>query len=308
MKTVLSLAAVAALFVAFHNARAVEDPPQAHLQLVEVEQQTPYLESFAGVAAGTATTSVIRRVSLTGTSSAAYAQFDNHNGDGSRASFPLDVEDADTYGLTAALVKGPNFGIVQLFIDGRQLGGDFDLYAATLARAEPIALGAYALSEGRHILTMKVIGKNDASTDFLGGIDLLVLDSAAAPQPTPTAVATAEVGAQVPATLALTLGAQPSFGPFVPGTAKEYTAATTANVVSTAGDGALTVSDPGHLANGTFTLPEPLRVDIAPNAWNAPVSNAAVTIGFKQLVKAADPLRSGTYSKTLTFTLSTTNP
>jgi hypothetical protein len=308
MKTVLSLAAVAALFVAFHNARAVEDPPQAHMQLVEVEQQTPYLESFAGVTAGTATTSIIRRVSLTGTSSAAYAQFDNHNGDGSRASFPLDVEDADNYGLTAALVKGPNFGIVQLFIDGRQIGGTYDLYAATLARAEPIALGAYALSEGRHQLTMKVVGKNDASTDFLGGIDLLVLDSQAAPQPTPTAVATAEVGAQVPATLALTLGAQPTFGAFQPGVAKAYTAATTANVVSTAGDGALTVSDPGHLANGTFTLAEPLRVDITPNTWSEPVSNATVTIGFKQLVKASDALRTGTYSKTLTFTLSTTNP
>ena len=308
MKTVLSLAAVAALFVAFHNARAVEDPPQAHLQLVEVEQQTPYLESFAGVTAGTATTSIIRRVSLTGTSSAAYAQFDNHNGDGSRASFPLDVADADNYGLTAALVKGPNFGIVQLFIDGRQLGGTYDLYAATNVRADPISLGAYALSEGRHILTMKVVGKNDASTDFLGGIDLLVLDSAAAPQPTPTAVATSEVGAQVPATLALTLGTPPSFGPFQPGVAKEYTAATTANVVSTAGDGMLTVSDPGHLMNGAFTLPEPLRVDIAPNTWSEPVSNATVAIGFKQLVKASDALRTGTYSKTLTFTLSTTNP
>ena len=53
MKTILSLAAVAALLIAFQNARAVEDPPEAHLQLVEVEQQTPYLESFAGVTAGT---------------------------------------------------------------------------------------------------------------------------------------------------------------------------------------------------------------------------------------------------------------
>jgi hypothetical protein len=33
-----------------------------------------------------------------------------------------------------------------------------------------------------------------------------------------------------------------------------------------------------------------------------------VTIGFKQLVRANEPLRTGTYSKTLTFTLSTTNP
>jgi hypothetical protein len=33
-----------------------------------------------------------------------------------------------------------------------------------------------------------------------------------------------------------------------------------------------------------------------------------VTIGFKQSIAANDPLRTGTYSKTLTFTLSRTNP
>jgi amidase len=38
------------------------------------------------------------------------------------------------------------------------------------------------------------------------------------------------------------------------------------------------------------------------------VSNDPVTIAFKQLVKATDPLRTGSYAKTLTFTLSTTNP
>ena len=38
------------------------------------------------------------------------------------------------------------------------------------------------------------------------------------------------------------------------------------------------------------------------------MSNDAVTITFKQLIKANDALRTGTYSKTLTFTLSTTTP
>jgi hypothetical protein len=307
MKTIVGLAAVAALFVAFHNARAVEDPPTAHLQLVEVEQQTPYLESFAGVTAGTPTVSIIRRVSQAGTSSQAYAQFDNHNGDGSRASFPLEVDESDTYGLSAALVKGPNFGIVQLFVDGRQIGGTYDLYSATVTVPPPVALGPLALAEGKHVLTMKVIGKNDASSDFLGGIDLLVLDSQAAPQPAPTAVATAEVGAQVPATLALTV-AQASFGAFTPGVAKEYTTTAAANVVSTAGDAALTVSDPGKLANGTRTLRRPLQVQIAPSAWSDPVSNAPATITFKQAIEADEPLRTGSYTNTLTFTLSTTNP
>src|SRR5262249_14363505 len=45
-----------------------------------------------------------------------------------------------------------------------------------------------------------------------------------------------QVGGTVPATLSLTLGANPSFGAFTPGVAKTYTASTTATVVSTAAD------------------------------------------------------------------------
>ena len=50
------------------------------------------------------------------------------------------------------------------------------------------------------------------------------------------------VGGSVPATLSLTLGAPATFGAFTPGVAKEYTASTTANVISSAGDAALSVS------------------------------------------------------------------
>jgi beta-glucosidase len=123
-----------------------------------------------------------------------------------------------------------------------------------------------------------------------------------------TAVASGGVGGTVPATLALTLGAPASFGPFTPGVARTYTAQTTADVVSTAGDATLSVSDPGHLANGAFTLPQPLQVDIAPSSWSEPVSHATSLITFTQPIGANDPLRTGTYSRTLTFTLSTTNP
>jgi hypothetical protein len=118
-----------------------------------------------------------------------------------------------------------------------------------------------------------------------------------------------DAGGTVPATLSLALGAPVSFGAFTPGVAREYTASTTANVISTAGDAALTVSpQPAHLANGSFTLPQPLQVEFSTAAWTAPVSNDPVTITFKQAIGANDALRTGSYSKTLTFTLSTTNP
>jgi hypothetical protein len=112
----------------------------------------------------------------------------------------------------------------------------------------------------------------------------------------------------VPATLSLTLGPAASFGAFTPGVDHDYTASTTANVISSAGDAGLSVSDPGHLRNGTLALPWPLEVSFSKSAWTGPVSNDPVTIRFKQHIGATDALRTGRYSKTLTFTLSTTSP
>ncbi len=60
--------------------------------------------------------------------------------------------------------------------------------------------------------------------------------------------------------------------------------------------------------NGTFALPSPLVVEFSKATWTAPVSNDVVTIAFKQHIGATDALRTGTYSKTLTYTLSTTTP
>jgi hypothetical protein len=144
----------------------------------------------------------------------------------------------------------------------------------------------------------------------------LTVRTASLPTGSPTVIAvtapqtsvSGTVGGTVAATLSLSLGAPASFGPFTAGVAHTYTAQTTANVISTAGDAAMTVSDPGHLTNGAFSLAEPLQVSIAPNAWTAPVSNAAVAIGFSQAIGATEPLRTGSYGRTLTFTLSTTSP
>jgi hypothetical protein len=99
----------------------------------------------------------------------------------------------------------------------------------------------------------------------------------------------------------------------VPGVTRTYTASTTANVISSAGDAALTWSDPSttntnKLVNGAFALPQPFSISFSKSAWTAPVSNDNVTITLSQLINANDALRTGTYSKALTFTLSTTTP
>ena len=96
------------------------------------------------------------------------------------------------------------------------------------------------------------------------------------------------------------------------------------------GDATLSVADPspnatGHLVNGTFSLPQALQAKASSVSgtggayspvggsttlltYGGPVSNDGVTLNFKQPIATTDPLRTGTYGKTLTFTLSTTTP
>ena len=45
-----------------------------------------------------------------------------------------------------------------------------------------------------------------------------------------------------------------------------------------------------------------------PSTWNGPVSNGTSTLTFTQPIAATDALRTGSYTKTLVFTLSTTSP
>jgi beta-glucosidase len=115
-------------------------------------------------------------------------------------------------------------------------------------------------------------------------------------------------GGTVPATLSLSLSGPATFGVFTPGVEHDYTAQTNANVISTAGDAALSVSGPSRLTNGAFSLASPLEVAFSKSAWTAPVSNDAVGVSFKQHIDANEGLRTGTYSSTLVFTLSTTSP
>ena len=176
---------------------------------------------------------------------------------------------------------------------------------------------------GMQVLT--ITATDNVGNVFVKTVNYRVLDATNA---------NGSVGGTVPATLALTLGTPASFGAFTPGVSKDYTTSMTANVVSTAGDAALSVADPsstatGHLVNGTFSLPSILQArassalgtgggayanvggSAAPTpllSYSGPVSNDPVTVSFLQHIGATDGLRTGTYSKTLTFTLSTTTP
>ena len=132
-------------------------------------------------------------------------------------------------------------------------------------------------------------------------------------------------------TLGFTLAWAARFGAFVPGTANNYGATVAANVVSTLPNATLSVVDlntasPGRLINTGTPLASALRAratNVANPArrsqnisgspltllsWSAPISNDAVTVQFSQPIAANEALKAGQYSKTVTFTLSTSTP
>ena len=195
--------------------------------------------------------------------------------------------------------------------------------------APPIARGACVVNVGfkptktnyTSVARLQFTSNSDAATESV----LLAATS--------TGDALGTVGGDVPSVLQLSLvNSGGSFGTFTPGLAKTYTTALAAAATSTAGDATLSVTDPsgnapGHLVNDTFSLAQPLGVralglgddpatpysavdgtPVALKSWSLPVTAAPLTLGFAQEIGSTEPLRAGTYSKTLTFTLSTTSP
>lgn len=145
------------------------------------------------------------------------------------------------------------------------------------------------------------------------------------------------VSGSVPLELDLSAGATTSFGTFAPAVARDYATTVAATATSTASGATLTIADasglgvPGHLLNtsgGAFSLLSALKASGASTAAGAtgspltaitaasqtlvtyaqPVAADSVTIGLQQHIDASEPLRSGTYGKTLTITLSSSTP
>lgn len=151
------------------------------------------------------------------------------------------------------------------------------------------------LAGGAQTVTAEYLGHEYLKASQAGA-EILVLPVVSVP-----------VGGTVPSVLGLTLGGPATFGPFTPGVARVYEAATSATVISTAEEATLSAS-PATLTNGAYALARPVTVTPAKTRWTAPVSNEVVPIAFTQAIAADEPLRTGRYSASVTFTLSTTAP
>jgi hypothetical protein len=68
---------------------------------------------------------------------------------------------------------GPDYGQVQIGVDGQTRSEPFDAYGHWMAASGPIELGELELGAGEHTLNLEVVGRNEASGGYSFGIDCL---------------------------------------------------------------------------------------------------------------------------------------
>lgn len=97
---------------------------------------------------------------------------------GATVTLRLPAKKAGKYKLAVRLCHSHDYGIHQFSVNGTDVGSPVDTFNEKVVAADLAELGVVELHEGNNDLTITVIGKNDASRGYYGGIDYVVITPA----------------------------------------------------------------------------------------------------------------------------------
>jgi putative membrane-bound dehydrogenase-like protein len=90
----------------------------------------------------------------------------------------FDVSEAGNYDVFIGLTKAIDYGIVEVRIDGKEVGDPIDLFSNGVISTGPISLGVHELKAGPHQLSFKITGANPkAAKAYMVGLDYVWLGS-----------------------------------------------------------------------------------------------------------------------------------
>jgi len=89
--------------------------------------------------------------------------------------FSVFVSSTGRYRLDLYATTAPDYGSIQTLVDGNALGIPNDLYTRFVLPTGRLSVGTVDLTAGTHTLGFHVIGKNDASSGYLFGLDAFTL-------------------------------------------------------------------------------------------------------------------------------------
>ncbi|MHB1001930.1 MAG: glycoside hydrolase family 172 protein [Armatimonadota bacterium] len=95
---------------------------------------------------------------------------------GTSFTLELPIEEDGRYSLSIYYTKASDYGTFQVKLDGVPMGEPFDGFKPGVIRSERTELGTVDLTKGAHELTFEVTGKNRHSTDYMVGVDSILVD------------------------------------------------------------------------------------------------------------------------------------
>jgi hypothetical protein len=91
---------------------------------------------------------------------------------GDKLDLALPVDKTGAYKIKMQFIKAPDYGIVQIYLDGQKLGEPIDLYNASGVPSGEVSLGKMKLTAGEHKLTVEIVGANKKAVKaYMFGLD-----------------------------------------------------------------------------------------------------------------------------------------
>jgi hypothetical protein len=97
---------------------------------------------------------------------------------GDSLDFEFSAPQSGLYALELILTRAPDYGAVELLLDGQPLGDHpiVDLYAPVVVTSGVVRFDPQRLEAGKHTLTMRLVGKNpQAAEAYMVGVDVVRL-------------------------------------------------------------------------------------------------------------------------------------
>ncbi len=101
---------------------------------------------------------------------------------GDKLEIALPVANTGAQRLRMQLTKAIDYGIVQLYLNGKKLPGPIDLYNDGVVTTGVLDMGVHELTRGGHILQIEIVGANEkAVKGYMVGLDCVTLEGVPAP-------------------------------------------------------------------------------------------------------------------------------
>ncbi len=95
---------------------------------------------------------------------------------GDKMELAVPVAKTAAYRMKMNMTKAVDYGIVQLYLDGKKLGEPIDLYNNGVVPTGEMDMGVVELTEGQHTLMVEITGANDkALKQYMFGLDYILL-------------------------------------------------------------------------------------------------------------------------------------